>query len=76
MITTTWDITELETYFSNIQLPIQPIRLNQCSIINDVKTFVDGHLEMVKHNNGNPTFLPYFTRLQELKKKIENTVVK
>ncbi len=66
-----WDITELETHFSTIRLPIQPIRLNHCSIINNVKTFVDSHLEIIKHNNGNPTFLPYVTRLHELKKHIE-----
>ena len=70
--TPVWDIIELQTYFNAVNLPKNPIRLNHCSIINNVKTFVDSHLEILTHNNGNPTFLPYFTRLQELKKQIEN----
>ncbi|WP_295674419.1 DUF6371 domain-containing protein, partial [uncultured Mucilaginibacter sp.] len=65
-----WDITELETYFKAIPLPKQPIKLDYCSIVFNVKSFIDSHLEIVKHNNGNPTFLPYLTRLLELKQRM------
>ncbi len=61
------DITELETYFANIELPTQPVKLNQCSTITDVALFIDSHFATVKANNGNRTFLPYLNRLQELK---------
>lgn len=61
------DIEVLEDYFNNINTPTQPIKLNKCTIINDVPIFVKSHLATVKANNGNKTFLPYLNRLQELK---------
>jgi len=61
------DITELENYFSNIELPTQLIKLNRCSTIIDCSLFIQSHLATVKGNNGNRTFLPYLKRLQELK---------
>ena len=60
-------ITELETYFANIQLPTEPVKLNQCSTITNIHKFIDGHLANVKQNNGKPFFLPYLHRLQQLK---------
>jgi hypothetical protein len=65
-----WDIKELQTGFKALQVPKQPIKINQYSIITNVKNFVDSHFEIIKHNNGNPTFLPYYTRLKELKQHI------
>ena len=61
------DIAELENYFAGIELPTQPIRLNQCSVITDCSQFIKSHLATVKANNGKRTFLPYLKRLQELK---------
>lgn len=65
----TWgnDIMELENYFSSIEIPTQPIKLNRCSTITDCSLFVKSHFATVKANNGNRTFLPYLYRLQELK---------
>lgn len=60
-------ISELETYFASIELPTQPIRLNQCSVITDCSQFIKSHIATVKANNGKRTFLPYLKRLQELK---------
>ena len=65
-----WNITELETYFDAVQLPEQPLRLNQCSTINNIRNFVDAHIEIAKHNNGNPAFLPYLSRLQQLQQHL------
>lgn len=61
------DITELENYFSSIELPTQPIKVNTYSTIFDCSLFIESHIETVKANKGNKTFLPYLHRLQELK---------
>ena len=62
------EITELETYFANIEPPTQPIKLNQCSTITDYSLFIESHFAIVKANNGKETFLPDLNRLQELKR--------
>jgi hypothetical protein len=63
-----WDknIAEIENYFSNIELTTEPVRLNQCSMITDVYSFIQSHLATVKANNGKQAFSPYLCRLQEL----------
>lgn len=62
------DIKELETYFSNIRLPAQPIKLNKCSTVIDCSLFIKSHFDIIYKHKGNQTFLPYLNRLQELKK--------
>lgn len=61
------DIAELENYFTSIELPTQPVKLNRCSTITDCSLFIKSHFATVKTNNGKRTFLPYLNRLQELK---------
>ena len=61
------DIVELESYFANIELPTQPVKLNKCSVITDCFLFIESHFSTVKANNEKRTFLPYLNRLQELK---------
>ena len=61
------DIAELENYFSGIELPTQPVKLNSYSTIMNCTLFLESHLSAVKDNNGNETFLPYLYRLKELK---------
>ena len=61
------DITELENYFTSIELPTHPVKLNRCSTITDCSLFIESHFATVKGNNGKRTFLPYLNRLQELK---------
>ncbi|MCD4697864.1 MAG: DUF6371 domain-containing protein [Bacteroidales bacterium] len=61
------DITELETYFANIALPTEPVKLNKCSTVTDCSLFIKSHFATLKGNNGKRTFLPYLNRLQELK---------
>jgi hypothetical protein len=65
------DITELENYFTKIELPTQPVKLNRCSTITDCSLFIESHFATVKANNGNRTFLPHLHRLQELKQVLE-----
>lgn len=61
------DISELETYFSGIKLPTQPIKLNQCSTITNIPLFIESHFTAVKTHSGKPIFSPYLKRLQEFK---------
>ena len=61
------DIAELETYFTSIELPTQPIKPNPYTSITNVSTFIKSHLATVKANNGKETFKPYLNRLRELK---------
>ena len=61
------DIAELENYFASIELPTQPVKLNDRSTITDCSLFIESHFATVKANNGKRTFLPYLNRLQELK---------
>lgn len=60
------DISQLENYFSSITLPVDPIKLNQCTTINNCSGFVETNLSIAWENNGNRTYLPYLKRLQEL----------
>jgi len=66
-----WNIQELENYFSKIKLPIEPIKFNDYSIIENVSVFIENHLATVNFNNGKKSFLPYFERLQNLKILLE-----
>lgn len=65
------NISELEHYFSNITLPSQPIRADECSIITDVPKFISAHLETYKANKGKYIFRPYLDRLIELKELLK-----
>ena len=64
-----WDktIQEFEAFYNTIPLPEEPLRLNQCSVINDVDKMVNSHLTIIRANNGKKVYLPYLERLQELK---------
>jgi len=62
-----WEVEELEAFFNCATIPTIPIRLNQCSLINNPHLFINGHLATVKHNNGKRTFLPYLKRLEQFR---------
>ena len=66
---TTWDkeIEELEQFFASIVLPDHPIKFKTGETIKRVNIFLDSHLKTVKANNGKRTFLPFLTRLKELR---------
>ncbi len=68
------DITELENYFTGTTIPIQPVKLNQCSTITNCSLFIESHFATVKANNGKRTFLPYLNRLQELKQVLTTNI--
>ena len=60
------EIAELEKYFSEVELPNQPIKLKDNSTVTNHLVFIDSHLAVVKSNNGKPKFRPYLQRLQNL----------
>src|SRR5690554_4874188 len=61
------DIAELENYFSGIELPKDPVRLNACSTITDISLFIKSHFAAIKANNGKRTVLPHLDRLKALR---------
>lgn len=66
-----WDIDELEAFFKDV--PDQQIRLSSFEVIQSTKTFVQSHIDIIKHNNGNKTFEPYYNRLLNLKQLLCRT---
>lgn len=64
------EISELEAYFATVEIPAQPVRLNECTLITNVPLFIESHLSTVKANNGRNVYLPYLNRLQTLKQII------
>lgn len=61
------DISELKTYFESIELPTQPVKMNQCSTVTNIPLFIESHFATLKTYNGNPYFRPHLNRLLELK---------
>ena len=65
------EINELETFFTGIALPTQPVKLNQFSTITNVSLFIESHLTTIRANTGKRSFLPYLSRLKNLKAVIK-----
>jgi len=59
-------IDELENYFNSVSLS-SPIRINQCTVVYDVAEFIRSHISVLRNNNCNPHYLPFFDRLITLK---------
>lgn len=65
------EIENLQRYFNDYTYNGRPVLIDQCSRINDVKSFSSSHLEVLKRNEGNKTFMPYFDRLLQLRNHLE-----
>lgn len=65
------ELNELETFFNSIPLPAEPIRLNKCSTIINVSSFIESHFATLKNYNGNNIFMPHLNRLQTLKQLLK-----
>lgn len=61
---------ELFNFFETIKLSIGPYKLDQATTINDLTTFVQSHVTIIKHNNCNPYFNSYVKRLETLKNQL------
>ena len=57
-------LQQIETYFTENKLTY-PFKLNNHTIILNDK-FIYGHLEVLKANSGNKTYLPYYERLVKI----------
>ena len=61
------EIAELEKYFSEVELPNQPVKLKDNSTVTNHLVFIDSHLAILKSNNGKEKFKPYLKRLKSFK---------
>ncbi len=66
-----WDVDSVEEQLKKVALP-ETINLEGGTVITDMKLFVDSHIKTARHNNGNPTYRPYYDRLLCLTKLISN----
>lgn len=64
-------IDELEAFFKSVELP-KTIKLSEHENIVFTKLFVMAGLCLCRSNNGNPTYIPYATRLNRLKEVLTN----
>jgi hypothetical protein len=65
-----WNVTELEEFFSSRELPAGPVRIDSCTVVNDVQKFVQVELTTVRAHKGQSRYEPYLNRLQLLKKAL------
>lgn len=68
------EIEEIESFFKNRELPKDPLRLDKCSTIVDIQSFVKSHLYTIKANSGKRAFKPYLQRLQFLMTCLRETI--
>jgi hypothetical protein len=66
-------ITTLEKFYSSLQFNENKMMLNANTIIINVEKMINSHLEIIKEHKGNKAYLPYLTRLNELKMRLENS---
>jgi hypothetical protein len=62
-----WPLIELEHFFKSVTIPNGSINLSEGVRIVDIPKFIDSNLEIVKAQNGKPTYRPYYERLEQLK---------
>lgn len=65
-----WNVTELEEFFSSRELPAGPVRIDGCTVVNDVQKFILVELTTVRAHMGQARYEPYLNRLQLLKKAL------
>lgn len=63
-------ITVLEDFFAKAELPNEPIQISPGETVADLPLFIESHLDTVKAQNGNPIYLPYLHRLQQLQQQL------
>lgn len=61
-------LSELESFFAQWKPSGEEIRLSEHEVIIDPQKFVKSHLNALKGNPGNKTFLPYYDRIVKLYK--------
>ncbi|MCU0432255.1 MAG: DUF6371 domain-containing protein [Bacteroidia bacterium] len=67
-------MTELEKYFSGIDIPAEAVKLNSWSTITNCSLFIESHFATVRANYGKNSHLPYLNRLHELKDYLQTSL--
>lgn len=70
-----WDaeIKELEAFYKDCLINQSKIKQLSTGItIEQPLQFIESHFSIINNNKGNPTFLPFLKRLQQLKTSIQN----
>ena len=62
-------LDELDAWFNSIKLPDHPVKLDACTTINDVRSYINGELYLIKYSKGNKVFSSNLNRLIRLKEK-------
>ena len=65
-------LKELEEFITSTKFSDEPLRLDQCSVIENRRTFAESHLAVLKANSGNKTMTPYWNRLVKFYKLIKD----
>lgn len=65
-------LSELQSFFSRVQLPIGPFDLDKCTRINDISLFISSHIGIVRFQIRNQRYKPYLERLLLFKNRIIN----
>ena len=64
------ELKEPEGYFKGVTLPAEPIRLDNCTKVVDVRLFLNSHILTAKKNNGSRYFKAHLDRLRQLKQAV------
>jgi hypothetical protein len=67
-----WPVSDLVQFFKEFPFPEGNIKLEEAMTITNINQFIESHLETIKAQNGNSTYLPYFDRLNKFKEYIQS----
>lgn len=66
MAVTEKQITDLDGFFKKSKLPVS-IQLDEGTKVSDVPTFIESHLNVLRHNADKPIYEVFYSRLLGLK---------
>lgn len=69
------NINEIEKYFNSIKLPNENIKLNDHSVIIDIKKFIETNISIYKNTKSNKISEPYLHRLIKLKQILDEKYI-
>ena len=59
-------LTVIENYFKDIDFTDDHLQLDQCTLVTNIKTFYESHLEVLKKNSKTKLVYPFYARLLKL----------
>lgn len=60
------NLKDIKDFFSNCEINENPVKLDKCTTVLNVKKFIETHTKLLESNSGNELFLPYYERLLKL----------